>query len=198
MAVLLVGLSGFSVVEIMILKNQVTAQTAQIAVREAQITELKSEIEAKDAQISELEKENAKLQKEVNDLKELSKTAKIEITFRPNPVPYIKGSWHWRVIVTEVNGVGVYLDSLTYERCKKRGPTHMGGEQVDVSRIVSDRSWIAEKWLGYPSAYLPFYCSADFGAGTNGKWDYALFTITGIDDNGHEIRATGRVDLLPP
>jgi len=43
-------------------------------------------------------------------------TAKIEITFDPNPVPCIDGYWGWRVILTEVNGIGVKLDKLIYDR----------------------------------------------------------------------------------
>lgn len=204
LVVLLVGLSGFSAIEIMILKNQVTAQTAQIAAKEAQITELKSEIEAKDKRISELEEENAKLQKEVNDLKELSKTAKIEISFRSNPVPCVNGEWHFRVIFTEVNGVGVYLNNLTLAKCRlpSGSPYNDPRNKHLCFKTVYDRSWIAEKWLGYPSAYFPPHYSADFGAGfpyfSDSKIDYVVITITGVDDNGNEITAIGRVDLLSP
>lgn len=43
----------------------------------------------------------------------VERIAKIEISFNPNPVPCKYGHWHWRVILTEVNGIGVKLNNLT-------------------------------------------------------------------------------------
>lgn len=110
--------------------------------------------------------------------------AKIEISFNPNPVPCEDGHWHWRVILTEVNGIGVRLNDLTVD-------IYQGDRLLDKRDY--DSSWI-EEWLD--SSYLPAYGSADFGAGFPCQAiTHEVVTITGIDANGHEITATGRVDF---
>jgi len=53
-----------------------------------------------------------------------------------------------------------------------------------------------EEWLGV--AYLPASSWVDFGAGFPCQAiTHEIVTVLGIDDNGHEITATGRVDFLP-
>jgi len=111
--------------------------------------------------------------------------AAVEISFNPSPVPCVDEYWHWRVILTEVNGTGVKLNSLVYDRYED---VHL------VDTLDYDSAWI-ETWLD--SAYLPAYGSEDFGAGFPcQEVDYAVFTVTGTDDNGYNITATGRVDFV--
>lgn len=195
LAVLLVGLSGFSASEIMILKNQVTAQTAQIAAKEAQIAELKSEVEAKDARIVELEKENAKLRKEVDGLKELA-PAKIEISFNPNPVPVSEdGLWRWRTFFTEVSGnvnaCPVKLNNiiwLTYNN------NLFKGYKAFTSNDGSDGG----RWLN--EAYLLANDSTNVGCSRPYMKNvtHLVIIVNGVDYKGNEIIAKGRLDVLSP
>ncbi len=116
----------------------------------------------------------------------VEKTAKIEISFNPNPVPCKDGHWYWRVILTEVNGIGVKLNKLTTEIYQSK--RLLGTRDYDSSMI--------QEWLD--SAYLPASSSADFGASFPCQAiTHEIVTVTGTDDNGHEITATGRVDFLP-
>lgn len=113
-------------------------------------------------------------------------TAKIEITFDPNPVPCIDGYWKWRVILTEVNGIGVKLDSLIYDR-------YGVNQTMPADRKVYDSAWF-EQWV--PSAYLSTYDiqSAGFGFPCQ-EITHAVITVMGTDDNGHKITAEARVDF---
>ena len=111
--------------------------------------------------------------------------AKIEITFEPNPVPCENGYWRWRIVLTEVNGVGVSLEELTMY-------------------IYSDNDLLEERPLGaskimdwIDKAYLPAYGHARTGAGFPcQEITHEIVTVTGIDDNGDKIEASGRVDFL--
>lgn len=114
-------------------------------------------------------------------------TAKIEITFNPDPVPCaeVYSYSYFRVILAEVNGIGVKLNKLTMDIYQ--GKRLLDKRDYDISSI--------EKWL--PSAYLPAHSSASFGACfACQEITHEIVTVTGIDDNGHEITATGSVDFL--
>jgi len=112
-------------------------------------------------------------------------TAEIVITFDPNPVPCLDGYWKWRVILTEVNGIGVKLDKLIYDRYIVN--------QTVPDRKVNDSAWF-EQWV--PSAYLTPYGiqSAGFGFPCQ-EITHAVITVIGTDDNGHKITAEARVDF---
>lgn len=168
--------------------GQTNELKAQIAEQQAQIADLESEIKGIDNRIAELEKQNLERQKEVEDLEQpTSGTAEIEVTFRPSPVPCEDGYWEWQAVFSEANGIGVKLDNLTYAR--------YGPHRPDIRDY--DSSWIGKNML--PSAYLPAYGSAGFRARFPCQAvDYAIYTVTGVDDNGHEIKAVGRVDFLSP
>ena len=130
--------------------------------------------------------------KEPIESPELGETAKLEITFNPNPVSYKNKSWSWEVTLTELNGIGVNLTSLNRE-------SHNAFRIVNLN---SDKLAI-KKWLG--SDYLPPYGHLT----SNREWpreegpyilveSYEVLTFMGTDDNGYEVQVTGRVDLLPP
>ncbi len=208
LAVLLMGLivlpGCVSKAEYNELKAQIAEQVAQIEKQEAQInklegqvvqqkleiSKLENEVEAKNARIADLEKENLELRKEIHSLK-LAKTdrTEIEITFSPNPVPCQDGHWRWTVTLKEVNGVGVKLDSIIL---KVYG--------ADAEGVYLVASWNDESWLNSLKHYLKPFGHASSrrfftcAAGTT----YTVFTVTGVDDNGHWIRAEGRVDFLQP
>ena len=117
--------------------------------------------------------------------KDEEEVAKIEITFDPNPVPCQDGYWQWRVILTEVNGVGVKLDTLIYD-------IYIVNQTVP-DRQVNDSAWF-EQWV--PSAYLTTYGIQSTGFGFPcQEVTHAVITVIGTDDNGHKITAEARVDF---
>ena len=116
----------------------------------------------------------------------LPKTAKINITFDPNPVPYDE-DWLYNVILTESNGVGVTLTSIKFDA--------YGQQEQFLGTIILDEEDIIE-W--FESSYLPAFSALScFFNHTEAERKYDIFTVTGIDDNGNPIEATGRVDFLP-
>jgi hypothetical protein len=112
------------------------------------------------------------------------KTAQLEISFDPNPVPCIDGKRHWDVIMSEINGVGVSLKTIVQD-------VYVGDQKVNS--YFYDENWMQEN-LG--SSYLPAFSSMINGAGCGCYVTHQIFTVTGIDDNGHEIEATGKVEAL--
>ncbi|MFC1921584.1 hypothetical protein ACFLYQ_07670 [Chloroflexota bacterium] len=112
-------------------------------------------------------------------------TAKIEISFDSNLVQCEDGMWKWRVIITEVNGIGVKLDSVIQEIYADSGM---------VEERVNDKGDWFEQWL--TSAYLLPSGSANFGAGFPCQAiSHCIYKVTGVDDNGNSIEAEGRVDF---
>ena len=172
---------------------QITELKVQTTELEGEITELTGEIEAKDARIAKLNNEIKLKNKRIVELLEeiegsvepAPKIAKIEITFNPNLVPCRDGYWLWRVILTEVNGVGVKLNNLIY--------TRYGYGDALVDRRSYDSPWL-EGWI--PSAYLSPYGQAGtvfhFPCQNIG---HAVITVIGIDDNGNKIMAEGWVQF---
>jgi hypothetical protein len=119
----------------------------------------------------------------------LPKTAKINITFNPNPVPYDTEDEYWlcNVILTESNGVGVTLISLKFDA--------YGQQEQFLATIIYDEEDIIER---FGSDYLPAFSALSFWFYQSEAFrKYDIYTVTGIDDNGNPIEATGRVDYLP-
>jgi len=112
------------------------------------------------------------------------KTANLEISFDPNPVPCIDGHRYWDVIMSETNGVGIALKTIVQD-------VYIGDQKVNSH--FYDENWMQE-YLG--SSYLPAFSSMINGAGCNCEITHEIFTVTGIDDIGHEIEATGKVEAL--
>lgn len=157
----------------------VAEQATQIEELEAQIAALNSTVEAKNARITELEKELNELREKIPE----SETAKVEITFDPNPVPCENGYWHWRVIITEVNGIGIKFDKLIVVYSNNRGSFERVYDIEEVFRL--------------DAAYLPAYNRASCGFGFPCQdIIYGVFTITAKDDNGNEVKASGKLSFL--
>ena len=118
------------------------------------------------------------------------KTANIEISFDPNPVYCENNELHWRVIISETSGVGVNLKTIVQD-------VFIGDDYIG-NFYTSNEAWIEDE-LG--TSYLSAFSSIDFNAGMGTCEGNTGITIkckvTGIDDNGNPIEATGRVDLLP-
>lgn len=113
------------------------------------------------------------------------KTANLEISFDPNPVYCENDHLYWDVIISETNGIGVSLKTIVQD-------VYVGDEKVNS--YFYDENWMQEN-LG--SSYLSAFSSMTNGSGCGCYVTHQIFTVTGIDDNGHEVEATGRVDLLP-
>ena len=125
----------------------------------------------------------------------LPKTAKLNISIVPNPVPYDSETekWLFDVILTESNGVGVTLTSVRFD-------SYDQAEQLFHTLFLYEEDIIY--W--FESNYLPAFSSlqiqVDFGYYTPPGEEftkYSLLTIEGIDDNNNPVEATGRIDYLP-
>ena len=193
LVILLMGLllPGCAQGQISELEAQITEKDSQIAELETQTATLDSTVEAKDGRIAELEEENAQLQKEIEELKveeEVSipatDTAKIEISIDPNPVPCQNEKYRYTVTMEEINGIGVELQRMISKNYGEYGCV---------------RTWDQKGWLEDINYYLPPY-----GVVESRQWisrdlpvTYVIFIVTGVDDNGNEVRAEGRVDFIP-
>jgi len=119
----------------------------------------------------------------------LPKTAKVDITIVPNPVPYNSetGKWSFNVIFSESNGVGVTLTSIIFDAYDQQ-------EQFLGTQILDEEDII--EW--FESNYLPaFSALSSWIYHTSAEKKYEILTVAGVDDNGNPIEATGRVDYLP-
>ena len=110
----------------------------------------------------------------------------VVVSFNPNPVPGVDGYWHYKVTLTETRGVGVTLKSAVIRYYSSSGP-------AGKPHVYDTKEWF-ENWL--PGAYLLPNGKATTGAGLPvQQLTYGIFTFTGVDDNGHEMVAEGRVDF---
>jgi len=117
------------------------------------------------------------------------KTAKINIYFNPNPVPYDSesGEWLFNLILSEINGVGVTLISLRFDAYNQE-------EQLYYTQILYEEEII--DW--FESNYLPAFSSLQaIIYHTSTALKYYILTVAGVDDNDNPIEATDRVDYLP-
>lgn len=115
------------------------------------------------------------------------KTAEIEMTFDPNPVPAPDEGkdWKWDTIFTECNGVGVTLTSVTFD---------LYNQDEKVGTSIWNEEWV-EMWLD--SNYLPPFGSLEGGGGMKVQnITHQLVTAIGLDDNGYQVESTGRTDFL--
>jgi hypothetical protein len=119
----------------------------------------------------------------------LPKTAKINISFVPNPVPYDSENEQWplNLILSESNGVGVTLISLRFDGYDQE-------EELFYTQILYEEDII--DW--FESNYIPAFSSlSSWVYHKSAEKVYDIFTVVGVDDNGNPIEATDRVDFLP-
>ncbi len=111
--------------------------------------------------------------------------AVVAVSFDPNPVPYVSGRVSYKVILRETNGVGITLKRVVDQGYSSQGPGQ--------PHVYETLDWF-QQWL--PNAYLSPNGEASMNAGTGSGWTYYTYEFTGIDDNGHQIVATARVDFI--
>ena len=118
----------------------------------------------------------------------LPKTAKINVSIDPNPVPYSSedGKWHYTMTISESNGVGVTLSSLRFDDYDQ-------AEQLYATQFTYEEDII--DWFG--SNYILAFSMLQTGMTYSGIAKYAVITVEGVDDNDNPIEATVRVDYLP-
>jgi len=118
----------------------------------------------------------------------LPKTAKINISFTPNPVPYDtedEGWWYY-VIFSESNGVGVTLISLRFDGYNQ-------AEELVYTNIYYEEDII--DW--FESNYIPAFSTLSEWVWHTGTNKYTILTVAGVDDNDNPVEATVRIDFLP-
>ena len=117
------------------------------------------------------------------------KTANLEISFDPNPVYCENNEIHWRVIISETNGVGVNLKTIVQD-------VYVGDDYIG-NFYTSNEAWMEDVW---GTSYLSAFSSMDFNAGMGTCEGNTGITIkckvTGIDDNGHQVEATAELELM--
>ena len=121
------------------------------------------------------------------------KTAKINITIDPNPVPCSSENevWPFTIILDESNGIGVTVSSFRWDEYNQQ-------EQPIYTDILYEEDII--DW--FESNYIPAFSSLQNGvyyyiAPGDEFANYVLLTLEGVDDNSNPIEAIARVDLLP-
>ena len=118
----------------------------------------------------------------------LPKTAKINITIDPNPVPYDSENekWIFNLILSESNGVGVTLISIRFD-CYDQEEEYLHTQILDEEDIID--------W--FDSNYLPAFSALSRWIGHTCTSKYTIIAVVGVDDNDNPIEATERVDFLP-
>jgi hypothetical protein len=120
----------------------------------------------------------------------LPKTAKLNISIDPNPIPYdpIDDDWPYTMILSESNGVGVTVLSRRYDRYTEEDELY-DTDIYDAESIINS----------FGTNYIPAFSSIqnNFKA-TNITGKYAIITVTGVDDKNNTVTATIRVDYLSP
>jgi len=118
----------------------------------------------------------------------LPKTAKINITIDPNPVPCSSedGKWYFTMNISESNGVGVTLTSIRLDHYDQ-------AEQLYNTQFLYEEDII--DW--FESNYIPAFSMLQNSIVSSGSMKYTVLTIEGVDDNENLIEATSRVDYLP-
>jgi len=118
----------------------------------------------------------------------LPKTAKLNISIDPNPVPCSSedGKWHYTMTISESNGVGVTLTSIRFD-------SYDQAEELYYTQFLYEEDII--DW--FESNYIPAFSMLQSGiVSSSSTRKYAIITIEGVDDNNNPIEAIGRVDHL--
>ena len=118
----------------------------------------------------------------------LPKTAKLNISIDPNPVPCSSedGKWHFTMDISESNGVGVTVTSLSFTGFNQEN--ELTGTQILDAEEFFD--WFE---TDYVSAFSTIQTEIRY----SGTSVYSVARVAGIDDNGNPVEATVRIDYLP-
>lgn len=118
----------------------------------------------------------------------IPKIAEISIIADPNPVPCSSedGKWHYTMDISESNGVGVTVTSLTF--------TGYNQEDELTGTTILD----AEEFFDwFETDYVSAFSTIQNGIVHSGTSLYSIVRVAGIDDNGNPVEATVRIDYLP-
>ena len=118
----------------------------------------------------------------------LPKIAELSIVADPNPVPYSSedGKWHYTMNISESNGVGVTVTSLTF--------TGYNQEDELTGTTILDAEEFFE-W--FETDYVPAFSTIQNNINHSGTSVYSIVRFAGIDDNDNPVEATIRIDYLP-
>ena len=118
----------------------------------------------------------------------LPKTAKLTISIDPNPVPYSSedGKWHYTMYISESNGTGITVTSLTF--------TGYTQEDELTGTTILDAEEFFE-W--FETDYVPAFSTIQNNINHSGTSVYSIVRVAGIDDNDNPVEATIRIDYLP-
>jgi len=116
------------------------------------------------------------------------KTAKLNISIDPNPVPYSSedGKWYFTMDISESNGVGVTVTSLTFTGFNQED--ELTGTQILDAEEFYD-------W--FETDYISAFSTVQTEISYSGTSVYSIVRVAGIDDNGNPVEATVRIDYLP-
>jgi len=121
----------------------------------------------------------------------LPKTAKVSISFDPNPVPYSSENerWSFDIVLDESNGIGVDLSSIKLDSYNQED------ELIDTTIwYEADEEEITSL---FGSNYLPAFSSIQgIASHHNTTFKYTILSIEGVDDDGNPVEVIGRVDFL--
>ncbi len=115
------------------------------------------------------------------------KTALLTISINPNPVPYSSedGKYHFNMVISENNGVGVTLTSIRLDYYNE-------DEELCHSQFLYAGEII--EW--FKSNYVSAFSYINSSIVYTGTWEYMLVTVEGIDDNDNSVKEIVRVDFL--
>jgi len=118
----------------------------------------------------------------------LPKIAEISIVADPNPVPCSgeDGKWHYTMYISESNGVGVTVNSLSFTSYNQE-------DELIETQIVDAEEFF--EW--FETDYIPAFSTIQNGIVHSGISVYAFVRVAGIDDNDNPVEATIRIDYLP-
>lgn len=115
------------------------------------------------------------------------KQAKLEIRFEPNPViESSKDQWKFNVFVNEVNGVGVTITSFDVKTGD--GDILFEGD----TKVFSELFILCDD---PQNGFIPGLGKACTELIRNGKPGTDVFTLSGLDENGNNIKVSGSVVL---
>jgi len=118
----------------------------------------------------------------------LPKIAEISIVADPNPVPCSSedGKWYFTMDISESNGVGVTVTSLTFTGFNQED--ELTGTQILDAEEFYD-------W--FETDYISAFSTVQTEISYSGTSVYSIVRVAGIDDNGNPVEATVRIDYLP-
>ena len=118
----------------------------------------------------------------------LPKVAQLSISVDPNPVPCSSedGEWYFTMSISESNGVGVTVTSLSF--------TGYNQEDELTGTVILD----AEEFFDwFETDYVSAFSTIQTEISRSGTSVYSIVRVAGIDDNDNPVEATGKIDFLP-